>query len=311
MAGMNLRPVIRITFVAPLAAASLAFASGPDNQYGYKTPIVRIATGNQFQGTGTIIENHRVVDPNGDAQGYFCVLTADHVISTGVNGNVLGNLSVGFGNLHDFSQGPFPNGGNYMPNARVVGRKGIDAMHPNEMVDMALLLVPYGKYDPTYDGYVMALSPVDAKPGDLFSSAGYGNQGARLIEAAPRAGGILQPDGKWWNGYKGTGTYEEQRSYYNSVNAVFPKSDWTDPAGGTYKPYDPSDPYAPPYDVRPATTTSRWCTTVRHRPHATRWSTRGSVSTATPERLTWLGTASRTSSWAFTPTGSTRTKPDA
>lgn len=229
-----------------MTSTALVFASGPDNQYGYKTPIVRIGLGNAFQGTGTIIGNQRVAGKNGDPdQGYFCVLTADHVVAKGVDGMVYNNLSVGFGKLHDVSSLGFPLAGAYLPNATVVARKGIDKDHPDEKVDMAVVKVPYGVYDTTFDAFVMPISPNTIVPGEAFSSAGYGNQGARFVEKKPRPGGIFQAPDKWWNGYQGNGKYEEQRSYYNNVDGIIPKDDWADPAGGTYNPNDPSDPYGP------------------------------------------------------------------
>ena len=231
------------------ALAATAPASGPENQYGYKTPIVRIGIKDKFQGSGTVIENQKVAGVNGAPdQGYFCVLTNDHVVAAGPNGAVHNDLTAAFGKLHDVNQMPFPNNGNYLKNAVVVARKGIDALHPNELVDMAIVKVPYGNYNPGYDVYKMAISPVDLQVGALFAGAGYGNQGERLVEGAQRPGGILQPDNKWWNGYKGNAKYEEQRFYYNSLDKVFKIDDFTDPPDETYNPYDPSDPNAPQGD---------------------------------------------------------------
>lgn len=232
------KPARRLSMLGAAVLTCFAGASGPDNQYGYKTPVVRIFSGEEFQGTGTVIDHHMTMK-NGRMVGTFCILTADHVIATGVDGAPLANLKAAFGKYKDVDLGFTPSGGAKI-DADVIARKGIDAAHPNERVDMALLRVEYGDYNQAYDSFVMPLSPMDIGIGEDFSSAGYGNIANRFIENVQRNGGILQPDGMWWNGYKGTNTFEEQRFWYNSVNDVFMKQNWDD--------LPPDEEYAPSYD---------------------------------------------------------------
>lgn len=229
------------TLLVCFAVVASARASGPHDQFGYQMPIVRVfftADGMpQFNGTGTVIGNHNV-----NGTGYFCVLTADHVIATGGPGGMVRNgLGIAFGQYNNVTlTGLVPNNGAVMA-SNLVGRLG-----PTGLVDIAVLSVAYGTYDATYDRYVMPLAPAASlQQGDLFSSAGYGRVGNRLIEAAARPGRPVIPvPGGFWNGYTGVASDQTQRFYYNSVDR---KYFMNDNGGGGLNPRgipgSPSDPH--------------------------------------------------------------------
>ena len=85
-----------------LGLGALALATGPSNQTAQLNREIRVlyglnAGGNNgnFNGTGTIFDNMNI-----NGQGYFCVVTADHVVSSNGTkaGALFGGLGVGFGN---------------------------------------------------------------------------------------------------------------------------------------------------------------------------------------------------------------------
>lgn len=214
---MTVRSASRALAASGMALAFMtAPASGPDNQFGYLTPVVRVFYNrdgmNQMAGTGTIIDNHNV-----NGQGFFCVLTADHVVAAGgPGGNVRNGLGIAFGQLQGVDPtGYFPNNGNFMAGS-LVGRLG-----PTGFVDLAVLAIPYGAYNPNYDQYVMGLAGAEMNVGDAFSSAGYGRVGTRLIQNFqwPNRPGIPVGGGNYWNGFDGMASDQTQRFYYNSVNS--------------------------------------------------------------------------------------------
>ncbi|HWA84156.1 MAG TPA: PEP-CTERM sorting domain-containing protein [Fimbriimonadaceae bacterium] len=191
-------------------------AMGPDNQFGLQLPVVRMfftdANNNiQFSGTGTVIDNHNV-----DGQGYFCVLTADHVIANGgPTGMVRNGLGIGFGLIDGVNAAGFlPGNGAYMP-GNLVGRLG-----PTGTVDIAVLSVHYGNYNADYDKFTMGLSGANQLGvNSLFSSAGYGRVATRQLDNAPWPG-ALPVGNQWWNGYVGNNPDNTQRFIYNRIDSV-------------------------------------------------------------------------------------------
>jgi len=190
----------------------------------------------QFSGTGTVIDNRNV-----NGQGYFCVLTADHVIANGgPTGNVKNGLGIAFGNLNGFDATYFPGNSNFLA-ANLVGRLGPGA---NPTVDMAVLSVNYGAYNAGYSKFTLGLSGANQLGiGSLFSSDGFGRPATPLIEANQRPGGIPS-NGMWWNGYVGQPVDYYQRFIYNRVDAL-PNIDdnfLADTTDGSVVPYGGDQP---------------------------------------------------------------------
>ena len=165
--------VIRTVMLVLLLFAGSARAIGPDTQL-VNPPfggVVRILydgglpEGNgEFNGTGSIIDN---MDVRG--QGWLCVLTADHVVSTtGRRGGALvTDPGIGFGNSgNDTGNSAYMKAG-----AGMVWRGG-----PDTNKDLAVMAVNYGAFDPTYTPLVRHLVPATAFFN--FSDLGYGNEGA-------------------------------------------------------------------------------------------------------------------------------------
>jgi len=240
------RIVMKATFLA-LALSTAASASGPDDQFGYQRPIVRIyytdGMGNQqFNGTGTVVAN-----TNANGQGSYCVLTADHVIANGgPPGMVRPGLGIAFGQYKQVAlvNNFVPMNGAIMP-AMLAGRLGPPDGMGNKLADMAVLNVPYGNYNQDNDKYVMPVAPFMMDVGYIFSSAGYGRIGNRLIENAgrPMRPAIPAPGMMFWNGFvapqMGSIDYT-QRFWYNSVNRLLVVDD--NAIGRRGSPY-PEDPY--------------------------------------------------------------------
>jgi len=194
-------------------SAQLALAIGPANQTisPQDNSVVRLldgsATGNaagaNFDGTGSIIDN---MDING--QGWFCVLTADHVVSsTGAQGGALANsVGIAFGNSAN------NNGSSayLVANQSKIFRGGVGGLE-----DLAVVGVPYGAFNPAFNSYAISLQVAGSPTNQLFSDIGFGNQGN------------LTP-----TGYQAQGLYGTQRFLNDAIDTITPVQ--AQPGGYTY-----------------------------------------------------------------------------
>lgn len=178
-------------------ATATVYASGPANQTSNLAHAVRVminrnaTTGfSSMNGSGSIIANL-----NRNGQGWFCVLTADHVVSsTGTAaGATHANLGVAYGNS------PTNSGDGLSDPATVVFRK-VDAA-----VDLAVLGVHYGTYNAAFNNRVASLwDPLSPDP-QIFAAFGYGARG---------------DDDPANNQWLRTPTYGTQRFWAASCNAI-------------------------------------------------------------------------------------------
>ena len=195
--------------VTVASIASSAFAIAPTGQTITHDPVVRIlrnldanSQNGLFWGTGTIIGNL-----NRGGMGYYCVITADHVVSSAGTAGAAPHtgLGIGFGN-----KGP---GG-----IAAAGGDGLKASYiarqPAAGVDIALLGIKYGMYDQTKDALVrsVVVPNITTAPGsgvEEYSNPvtimGYGNEG------------VLNGAG---TGYNSTGNYGTLRYANNKVTSV-------------------------------------------------------------------------------------------
>jgi hypothetical protein len=207
------RPTCFVLISRVLLASTVALvvdlpckATGPHVQTVDPTfdSVVRILydnPGNQdpgdgyFEGTGTIVGHH-----NMNGVGWFCVLTADHVLSsTGQFGGALvSKPGIAFGNSSKPTSGNSP----YRPAGPRVRRNGA-----NGTSDLAVIGVRYGAFNATYDDLVRTVVPATAF--FEFSDIGYGNEG-RLVNF-DGAGG---PDG-----YQAQNLFGTQRYFNDKVGS--------------------------------------------------------------------------------------------
>jgi hypothetical protein len=148
-----------------------ALGIGPDNQTLNPTldGVVRVLFDNnlgggvgEFVGTGSLIDNRNV-----NGQGWLCVLTADHVVSSDdtPSGATVKSPGIALGNSNNTT-------GNsaYLP-AGPVFRRG-----PTGRVDIALLGVNYGPFSAGYTPLVRKLVAAN-NFSQYFSAIGYGEEG--------------------------------------------------------------------------------------------------------------------------------------
>lgn len=148
------------------------WAMGPANQTSNLGSIVRIIYDaglgggiGQFNGTGTIIANRNI-----NGTGYYCVLTADHVVTQRLpNGNFdpnnsLPGVGIAFGSVANNT------GNSTWTPADILFRAG------GGTVDIAVMGVPYGPYNQANDANVAAIAG-HGQVGQGFTTVGYGNEG--------------------------------------------------------------------------------------------------------------------------------------
>ncbi len=185
-------------------ACQSAWAIGPDNQTINPTfdSVVRVLFDSglgggigEFSGTGTVIGNANV-----NGEGWLCVLTADHVVSNGMgmmsaNRPTLPGLGIAFGN-----SGNDTGNSAYLRAQRVLRPNFNDG--PKD-VDIAVLSINYGLFNPLFTPLVRTLVPATAF--FFFSDVGYGEEG-KLNLANSR--------------YDGQGKFGTQR-YFNDKITLF------------------------------------------------------------------------------------------
>jgi hypothetical protein len=207
-----------------LAWSLPAYASGPDYQTVNPTydsvvqvlynAVVGSGVGT-FNGTGEIVQNTEGADDN----GFFEILTADHVVSaTGTfAAGVLPNLGISFGN--DPVTPPLAGASTFNDyNAVNVWRWGSTGTE-----DIAVMNVDYGTYNPAYNADVISLTPayhLDSNNNivqdmNYFSDIGFGNQGKLAA-------------GK----YVAQGNYGTQRFLTDSISNI--AANFAGPGGYTY-----------------------------------------------------------------------------
>lgn len=159
-----------IAVSAALGLSAFAAATGPSNQTAQLNREIRVlygldAAGNNgnFNGTGTIFDNMNI-----NGQGYFCVVTADHVVSSnGTKAGALFNgLGVGFGNDSATSG---LSGLKQVGNVARYGNLGGQ--------DVAVFAVSYGAYNAANDQFVAKLGTPLTQASGPFSEWGFGNTG--------------------------------------------------------------------------------------------------------------------------------------
>ncbi len=206
-----------------LAWSLPAYAIGPD--YQTITPqddsvvsvLINAVIGSgvgTFNGTGEIVANTMGADDN----GFFEILTADHVVSTTgtMAGAVRPNLGIAFDN--DPVTPPLAGASTFNDlNAVNVYRLGSTGTE-----DIAVMNVDYGTYNPAYNADVISLTPAYSLDDDTivpevsdFSDIGYGNQGNLVA-----------------GGYQAQGVYGVQRFLTDTISNIVPN--FAGPGGYTY-----------------------------------------------------------------------------
>lgn len=204
------RSVLRLLAASiPLSLIGTAMAIGPDNQVvggaigSQWGGVVRIllntnvgANTGSFNGTGTIIGN-----VNQQGQGWYCILTADHVVSTNGPGDP---TAAGIGAVQMNSVG---NGGDdgvaAWPVMSGYAIRTKSLFGAASAVDLALVAVNYGAYNAGNDIFVRNL--VNDNSHRTFSIIGFGQEARRVA-----------------TGYQGVGNYGTQRYENNVVNRYAP-----------------------------------------------------------------------------------------
>ena len=194
---------IAVALLSLSVAALPVFAIGPAGQTitPQRGAEVRILYGDAtgvngtFGGSGFIIANKKVTLQNGTDEGFYCVVTSDHVVSP--NGTLAGvgtlpNIGIAFNNS------PVTTLNNQGPYLRGTGIRSTNIFGAATKVDLALVWVDYGLYSQINDLFVRNMVS-DSTAAKAFSVIGYGNQG-NLVAGT---------------GFKSTGNYGTQR-YANS-----------------------------------------------------------------------------------------------
>jgi hypothetical protein len=190
-----------------------ALASGPDMQLVNPNfeSVVRILYDKnlgggvgEFEGTGSVIDYRNI-----GGEGWLCVLTADHVVSSNgkAGGSTRRSPGIAFGNA------PNDTGNSVYMKAYNVFRPNFSGGPKN--VDIAVLTLDVGKYDPAskYKSLVRTLEVAHAF--FPFSLIGYGNAGKLVAD-----------------GYKSLGKYGTER-YLTDKIATF-NTTYKSPGGYAY-----------------------------------------------------------------------------
>jgi PEP-CTERM motif len=171
-----------LAFGTILLAASAARATGPDNQLvpqpalpGFNTlsSVVAVVgtdgtTGKiNNRGTGTIIDSFLNPATN---NRFLCVLTADHVVTGGVNSIVFPNYT--------FNAAP-PAAGTYP----IIGSMQIPGIGVGQNVDANVVLVRYGVADAFYFGVPNKKIAAASAKNDKLAEVGFGQTGTANLVA--------------------------------------------------------------------------------------------------------------------------------
>ena len=230
---------LRASFAAALLGAfavSPGLATGPstqiirDTQNGflnaeYLYSVVemrRDRAADRANGTGSVIDKH--VDEFGN--GWFCVLTADHVTAAG-------GRYIGFGN------------GNPQAGNRMFGNPQGDLLHSfsAQGLDLAVLGVPYGGPPDAFFNSIIPLSMIIGynSPNDLtnsravFTEIGYGDTGDPGVDT-DGSGGLTSYTSYGVKRYQNNRFERSQIKPYGSGNYTSIEWDYDNPAGAFATP---------------------------------------------------------------------------
>lgn len=152
-----------------VAAASVAFAGGPVNQLSSNNGTVRILVSNAntnfatdagvaFNGSGTVIDHKNI-----NGQGWICILTADHVLSTTASAAGASFQSIGIGSGNSAN----PNGSSSGFKANMVMRSAA------RRTDIAVLGVNYGTFNAAFNQFKRTVWDGTGTP-TAFTGEGFG-----------------------------------------------------------------------------------------------------------------------------------------